>query len=390
MLGCGHLDLDPGKQERRSRHDLRPEVREGQEILVALVVPVGDAGAPGDKERHGEDERNGGGHDRDGLAAPREGHARDQQSPEGERCPLVFGQHGGTEKQPRSDSVGEPGARPDEQQEGAAVEAGERQIAVGAHRSPTRVVREEWEERGREHGERRRVARDPAPRAAVDESEENREEHGVERPVDGVGILSQREQLGESHLGERQEQRIARMGDVPLRLPERPGVDRSLGMDIARLNDPGHAAVPVQQGIGESLCKDAQADQGGDGEGRFLETGPRPAFPRRRARRRAGAFPDPGHDPGEDGSDQHGEHGRPPQRDGEDVRKGVEAPADPGDPQQIAVCEPLAARKGGDPGEELDDSQPRHGEEGRSEKARQGVSRGHAGGSAPGGSLRAS
>lgn len=201
-----------------------------------------------------------------------------------------------------------------------------------------------------------------------------------------MSVLSQGKKLGERHLGERQEQRIARMGDVPLRLPERPGVDRTLCVDIARLNDPGHAAVPVQQGIGESLGQNAQADQGGEDEGRLLETGPRPAF----LRPRAGAFPQPGPDPGEDGSDQHGEHGRPAQGDGEDVRKGVEAPAHPGDPQQIGVREPLPAWKHGEPGEELDEAQPRHGEERGSEKARQRVSRGHAGGSAPGGSLRAS
>ena len=386
MLGRDHLEPDLGQEERQARHDLRPEIRGGQEVFVFLVVPVGNARAPGDEEHHGEDERNGGGEDRGGLAVSRESHTRDQQGPESERRPLVFAQHGGGEEEPRGDSVREPGARPEEQKEGAAVEAGERQIAVGAHRSSTRIEREKRQERGREHRERRRVARDPAPRAAADERQEDREKHGVERPVDGVGVPAQGKQLGERHLGERQEQRIARMGDVPLRLPERPGVHRSLLLDITSLSHPGHAAVPVPQGVGESVGKDAQADQGGDGERRFLQPGPRPLS----ARRRAGASPEPRHDSGEDGSDQHGEHGRPAQGDGEDVRQRVEAPAHPGDPQQIAVREPLSSRKRGEAGQELDDAQPRRGEERRSEKTRQGVSRGHAGGSAPGGSLRAS
>lgn len=387
MVGVRHLRADLRQEERQARDDLRPEAPEGQELPIAFVVPVGDSRAPGEEERERERGRDGGGEGRSQpAAAPGEGEARHQEGPERERCPLVLGEHGGSQKEARGDPVRPPRVRPEEQQEGAAIEAGEGQVAVGADRSSDRIEGDEREQGGRKRREGRRAPPHPAPRAAVHEEQEHGEEEGVEGTEDGVGVLPQREQRGRYDLGEGQEERIARVGDVPLLLPEDAGVDRPFGLEVARLGHPGHAAVPIAQRADHRLCEDTQGDQGREDEDDRAKDAPGAG----RTRGAAGA-PPPGDDPGEDGRREDREDGRAAEREGEEVGERVEAPPGPGDPQEIRVREPLSPRQGADPGEELDEPGPRHGEEGRARDARDARERfspGHADGPAPAGKPR--
>lgn len=301
---------------------------------------------------------------------------------QGQGGAFVLDQHQGRQQQAGCQTRGGREPRRQEQQHGAAVEAGQRQIVVGAHRAATGKEGREGQQGSGQDRPAGGGPPGPGPRSAVDQPQPGSEESGVDRPVEGL-VLARPRHLLDGGLGHRQEHRIPGMGDVPAALREHAGVHRPLGPDVARLGSPRHAAVPVPLGIGEGVAEDAEQDEGAEGEDEAFH--PPPGNGSDGSVRSVGSDgsclsprdppPKPRNHPRHHRQPGHRHDGGGPQGHTEEMREGVEQPGRPGDAEEPGVGPAVDRRQGADGGKHLGEPRPGGREESQAADPRQGLSR---------------
>ncbi len=260
---------------------------EPEKAPVLLVMDLGDADPPGREQPQGQGRRQDGEAERlaqeppppapAGPAPPREDGPEPGrgQGRRGEGEALGLGEDRARQQEAGREAAGE--ARPGFQQErqGGAVEAGQRQVAVGAHRAAAVEEGRERQQGGGRHGPGHGGAPgSEAPRAAVDQQQPDGQERRVQGPEEGL-VLPRPGHLLDGDLGDGHQQGVPREADEPAGLLDRTGVHRPLGAQVPGLGAPGHAAVPVRQGRVEGLGQGREGNHDGDGDRHPLPGGPR-------------------------------------------------------------------------------------------------------------------
>jgi hypothetical protein len=266
-----HLGARVPGEPRETRHDPRPEEGPGRRLLEALEA-LGNAGPPGEQQDQGQRDRQGREGERPPALAPEPAaplaplsrhervEGRQPQRHGSEDLALGLGEHGGGEQHPRRQAPGRPRAGRKQQQQAAAEEARQRQVAVRGRRAARHREGGEGEQRGGEGRPRRRGTARQRLGPAVDQQQPGGEKNAVERP-EGVMVQIRPGRLQHGHLGHRHQQRIPGVGDVPPPLSQRGRMDRPLAAHPARLGAPGHAPVPVRQRIVQGVAEQGQGDQ---------------------------------------------------------------------------------------------------------------------------------